>query len=194
MGIHDWSQGSCDNKQAQTKKLVLLNSPLKKCRNIGVNVDTTDAQQLTFLQPSVLRRAPFASAQTQKMRFTTPPLLTLNKIQLRQEFQLSGDVQLEMSERRVGIQGEILEILDRFVQPGASKGREKRLLKQKCADLPLKTAEFLPPNSRSLWFSSHFPSQSLWIPHFDHRICTRSLQSGSNTDFLAIVNDHTTAE
>lgn len=54
-------------------------------------------------------------------------LLTLNKIQLRQEFQLSGDVQLKMSERRVGVQGEILEILNRFAQPGASKGREKAL-------------------------------------------------------------------
>lgn len=54
-----------------------------------------------------------------------PPLLTLDKIQLRQELQLLGDVQLKMSEGRVSIQGETLEILNRFAQPGASKGGEK---------------------------------------------------------------------
>lgn len=52
-------------------------------------------------------------------------LLTLNKIQLRQEFQLSGDVQLKVPERRVGVQGEILEVVDGFAQPGASEGEGK---------------------------------------------------------------------
>lgn len=72
--------------------------------------------------------------QTRSLKAPLPPallpphpalLLTLNKIQLRQELQLFGDVQLKMSEGRVSIQGEILEILNRFAQPGASKGGEK---------------------------------------------------------------------
>lgn len=43
--------------------------------------------------------------------------LTLNEVELRQELQLLGDVQLEVSEGRVGIQGEVLEIVDGFAEP-----------------------------------------------------------------------------
>lgn len=53
--------------------------------------------------------------------YLTPALLTLNEVQLCQQFQLLGDVQLEVSEGRVGIQGEILEILDGLAEPAIGR-------------------------------------------------------------------------
>lgn len=52
------------------------------------------------------------------------PSLTLDEVQLRQELQLLGDVQLEVSEGGISSQSEMLEILDRFTQPGRGKQRE----------------------------------------------------------------------
>ena len=54
---------------------------------------------------------------------------TLYEVQLGEEFQFFGDVQLEVSEGRVGSQLEALEVLDGFAQSGAAgRGRRGREL------------------------------------------------------------------
>lgn len=55
------------------------------------------------------------------------PLLTLDEVQLCQEFEFFGDIQLEVSEGWVCIQSEMLEILDCFAQPGGANDRKAAL-------------------------------------------------------------------
>lgn len=57
----------------------------------------------------------------------TTPFLTLDEVQLCQEFKFFGDIQLEVSEGWISSQGEMLEILNCFTQPGAMKNRESRV-------------------------------------------------------------------
>ena len=69
--------------------------------------------------------------------------LTLYEVQLGEEFQFFGDVQLEVSEGRVGGQLEALEVLDGFAQSGAEgRGRQGReLLETRRRDVSLVEVE-----------------------------------------------------
>lgn len=61
--------------------------------------------------------------------------LTLDEVQLCQEFEFFGDVQLEVSEGWVSIQSEMLEVLNGFAQPGATKNIEgsiSRTMEEQC--------------------------------------------------------------
>lgn len=55
----------------------------------------------------------------------TSPFLTLDEVQLCQEFELFGNIQLEVSEGWISSQSEMLEILDCFAQPGSVKEGKK---------------------------------------------------------------------
>lgn len=75
--------------------------------------DAVVVYSLAFLS----RHPPF----TLRSHSPITPLLTLDKVQLCQEFEFFGDVQLEVSEGRVGSQSEMLEILDGGAEPGAGQ-------------------------------------------------------------------------
>lgn len=80
------------------------------------------------VEGSLNRRISRGTSTTSPLTVFTwlPARLTLDEVELCQEFQLLGDVQLEVSEGRVGIQGEVLEIVDGFAEPAAGRDIRQR--------------------------------------------------------------------
>lgn len=62
--------------------------------------------------------------------YPNTPFLTLDEVQLCQEFEFLGDIQLEVSEGWISSQSEMLEILNCFTQPGGVKKKGKSVLKK----------------------------------------------------------------
>lgn len=64
------------------------------------------------------------------------PLLTLDEVQLCQEFEFFGDIQLEVSEGWISSQSEMLKILNCFAEPGAAKrkkqGKFREIKEEQC--------------------------------------------------------------
>lgn len=52
--------------------------------------------------------------------------LTLDEVKLCQEFELFGNIQLEVSEGRISSQSEMLEILNCFAQPDSVQKQKKK--------------------------------------------------------------------